>query len=274
MHPTAIIDPTARIEPSVTVGPYAIIGKNAVIGDNTSVAGHAFIEHSVIGKDCVIGPYAVIGSPPQDLKYKDEPTRVELGDNCVVREFVTLNRGTVADGGHGVTKIGNNCFFMTYSHVGHDCVVGSNVVLVNCAALGGHAVVGDHVMIGGLSAVHQFVRVGQLCMIGGATGVEKDLPPYALVEGNRGKIVGINVIGLRRKGFTKSQLVNIRKAYEALFFSGKTLKDDLAALESNSPGPELQPLIEFLKLPSKRGITSAHLNGENSDRAERSALRT
>ncbi|MBI4668552.1 MAG: acyl-ACP--UDP-N-acetylglucosamine O-acyltransferase [Elusimicrobia bacterium] len=261
IHPTAIIHPTAQLDKDVKIGPYAVIGENVVVAQGTSVGAHAFIEFASIGKDCLISPHAFIGTPPQDVKYKSEPTRLILGDKCIVRECVTLNRGTMADGGEGITRIGNSCFFMAYSHVAHDCVVGNNVVLINCAALAGHVTVEDNVMFGGLSAAHQFVRIGRLTMVGGATGVERDAPPFSMIEGNRGRIVGINIIGLRRNGFNKDQVVNIKKAFDLLFRSGQTLAEALNFFEKTAPGPELKPLLDFLKAPSKRGITNAEKTG-------------
>lgn len=255
IHPTAIVHPSARIEQGVSIGPYAVIGEGVTVGAGTSIGSHSVVEFAAIGKNCRISPHAVVGTPPQDFKYNNEPTKLIMGDNCVVRECVTLNRGTLADGGDGATVIGNDCYFMAYSHVAHDCMVGNGAVLVNCAALAGHVTLGDYVMIGGLSAVHQFVRVGTLVMVGGATGVERDAPPFSMIEGNRGKLMGLNMVGLRRRGFNRAQVSAIHKAYETLFHSGRPLADALVLLEQGNPGPELHSLIDFLKAPSKRGIT-------------------
>lgn len=256
IHPTVVIDPSAQIDSSVEIGPYAVIGEKVEIGAGCKIGAHAFMERCRIGKNCVLSPFASIGTPPQDLKYKNEPTSLVLGDECTVREFVTLNRGTLADGGEGVTRIGNKCYFMTNSHVAHDCIVGDGVILINSVALAGHVTVGDGAIFGGLSAAHQFVRVGQGVMIGGATGVERDVPPYALVEGNRARIIGVNVVGLKRSGASKSDLMSIRKAFEELFASSRPMAEAVAAIELQNPQGILREILDFLKAPSKRGITN------------------
>ncbi|MEK6544467.1 MAG: acyl-ACP--UDP-N-acetylglucosamine O-acyltransferase, partial [Elusimicrobiota bacterium] len=223
IHPTAIIDPSARLGADISIGPYCVIGRDVEIGSGAKVGAHTVIENATIGANLKVIAGAFIGTPPQDLKYKDEPTRVQIGDNCTVRECVTLNGGTTTDGGDGVTRIGNNCLFMAYSHVAHDCVVADNVIMTNCVALAGHVKLGEGAIIGGLSAVHQFVRIGEGAMIGGVSGVERDVPPYCLAQGNRCELIGLNLIGLKRKKADRATIAAVRNAFETLFNSNRPL---------------------------------------------------
>ncbi|MBI4369663.1 MAG: acyl-ACP--UDP-N-acetylglucosamine O-acyltransferase [Elusimicrobia bacterium] len=257
VHSTAVIHPSASIASDAQIGPYTIIGEGVLIGSGAQIGPHCFIEHAQIGKNFKAISHAMIGTPPQDLKYNNEPTKLVVGDNCMVRECVTLNRGTMADGSDGITRVGSNCYFMAYSHVAHDCVVGDHVVMVNCAALGGHSSVGNNVIFGGLSAAHQFVRIGESVMVGGNTGVERDVPPFAMVEGNRGEIIGINIIGLRRRGFNREQVGDMRKAFDLLFFSDHIMEDALKIISAGNFGPHMTPLLDFLKTSSKRGISKS-----------------
>ena len=256
IHPTAVIHSTARVDEGVEIGPYAVLGENVALGLGTKVGSHAFIEHAIIGQNCVIHPFAAVGTPPQDLKYRGEAGRLIMGNECTAREFVTLNRGTLSDGGDGVTRIGNKCFFMANSHVAHDCQVADGTILINSVALAGHVTVEEGTIFGGLSAAHQFVRIGRFAMIGGATGVERDVPPYALVEGNRARIIGVNIVGLKRRGTTREELSLIRQAFALLFSSEHPLAQAIETLEAQQPKGIVLELINFLKAPSKRGITS------------------
>jgi len=257
IHPTAIVHPSAKIAGNVTIGPYAIIYAGAQIAEGTTIGPHAVIENATIGEGCEIHASAFVGTAPQDMKHDgEENTRLILGTNCVVRECVTLNSGTLKDGGQGVTTIGNNCFFMAYSHVAHDCRLGNGVIMANSVALAGHVTVGNNVVFGGNSAAHQFVRVGDLAMIGGLSGVDRDIPPFCLAQGNHCELVGLNSVGLRRNGLTREAMADIKKAYKALFLSQIPLTEAIEELEkSTASTPSVQLLLGFLKSPSKRGIT-------------------
>lgn len=253
IHPTAMVDPRAELGPGVKVGPWAIIGPQVTIGADTWVGPHVVIEGPTeIGCRCRIHPFAVLGTPPQDLKYRGEPTWLRIGDDNVIREFVTVNRGT--EHGGGQTVIGNGNLLMAYCHVAHDCRIGNGVIMANVATLGGHIEVEDHAIIGGLAAVHQFVRIGTHCLVGGASAVSQDVPPYGLVAGNRAKLYGLNVVGLRRRGFPEETIAALRQAYRLLFRSG-SLRRALAEVRQRwSDCPEVQHLVEFVER-SKRGIT-------------------
>ncbi|HSG04995.1 MAG TPA: acyl-ACP--UDP-N-acetylglucosamine O-acyltransferase [Nitrospiria bacterium] len=253
IHPTAIVDPGAKIEEGVQVGPYAIIGDEVVIGRGTRVGSHAVIEGPIeIGTDCRIFPFASIGFVPQDLKFRGEKTRVEIGNGNVIREYVTIHRGT--EGGGGLTRIGNNNLLMAYVHIAHDCIIGNNVILANAATLAGHITVQDHALVGGLSAVHQFVRIGRFSMVGGGSAVSLEVPPFVSVAGNRAKLFGLNTIGMKRAGFSAEQIGKIKKAYQMLFRSKlsveKAVKKVKAELGDSKDALELAEFVET----SERGI--------------------
>ena len=250
IHNTAIIHPSAKISKNVEIGPYAIIGENTVIGPGTKIGSHAVVECSEIGVNCVIFSHAALGTAPQDLKYKNEPTKLIMGSNCAVREFVTLNRGTSAS---GKTVIGSNCLFMAYSHVAHDCRIGNNVIMANAATLGGHVEVGDNAFLGGLVAVHQFCRVGRLAMLAGGAMVSQDVIPFTQVHGNRAKITGLNLVGIRRNPGLKDSLEEIKSAYRVLFLSGIPMQEALDQLEATNPKAEVKEMIDFIH-SSKRGF--------------------
>ena len=251
IHSTALVDKSAEIGSGVEIGPYAVIGKRVKINDGTKIGPHSVIECAEIGKNCSIFSSVFIGSAPQDLKYRDEETKIVLGDNCIVRECVTLNRGTSA---HGLTEIGSDCMFQAYSHVGHDCVVGSGVIMSNCATLAGHVSVGDNAIISGLVAVHQFVRIGRLAMVGGGAMVTLDIPPYCIAQGDRAKLFGLNLVGLKRRGFTDSLMKEIKSAYRTIFFSGLVVSEAIAKIEMSVLSGEAKEFTDFIK-GSKRGIT-------------------
>jgi UDP-N-acetylglucosamine acyltransferase len=250
IHETAIVHPKAAIGKDVVIGPYAVIGEGAVIGDGVRIESHAVIENADIGEKCHIFSHAAVGTAPQDLKYKGEPTRLILGARTMVREFVTLNRGTVA---HGKTVIGSDCLFMAYSHVAHDCVVGNNVITANCATLGGHVEVGDFAFLGGISAVHQFVKIGKLAMIGGGSMVSQDILPFVQTQGDRARLVGLNLVGLRRRGYKAGMIEEIKTAYRTLFLSGLPMEEALDQLEASNPCTDVRDMIDFIHA-SKRGI--------------------
>ena len=216
------IDLTARIEDGAvigdgsTIGQYCVIGGNAVIGAGCTLASHVTVSgHTRIGADCAISPFAALGGPPQDLSYRGEPTRLEIGEACIIREGVTMNIGTVKGG--GLTRVGDRGYFMNNSHVGHDCTVGNDVIFATSATLGGHCEIGDFVYIGGLSAVHQLTRIGPQVMVGGVCGVRGDVIPFGLVNGQYASLEGLNIIGMKRRKFTKARLVTVRAFYQKLF---------------------------------------------------------
>ena len=220
IHKTAIIDPKANISENVSIGAYSVIGPNVTIESEVEIHAQVNINgNTSIGKNTIIYPFASIGNDPQDLKFNGEETSLVIGNNNKIREYVTINPGTV--GGGGKTKIGDNCLFMVSSHVAHDCTVGNNVIIANNVPLGGHAHIEDNVVIGGNSAVQQFTRIGRLAMIGGMTGVLKDVIPFGLSIGNRNHLKGLNLIGLRRKNYENKKIMDLDKAYKEIFSSKK-----------------------------------------------------
>ena len=246
IHPTAQVAPGAELGDGVEVGAYAVIGADVQIGANTRVGPHAVVQGPArIGADNVIFQFASVGSAPQDKKYKGEPTRLEVGDRNVIRECVTLNRGTTKD--QGVTRIGNDNLFMAYAHVAHDCQVGNQCVLANNATLGGHVHLGDWVIMGGLSAIHQFCKVGAHAFIANNAAVTRDVPPYVMTVGQPAAAHSVNSEGLKRRGFTPEQIRNIRNAFRLLYRSGLKLADATAQLEALAKEqPELKLIVEFL----------------------------
>lgn len=251
IHPTAIIEPGATLGDNVRIGAYSIIGQHVVLGDNVTVHPHVVISgHTTVGAGTQIYPFSSIGSAPQDLKYKGEPSRLVIGERNVIREHVTMNPGT--EGGGMETKVGNSGLFMVGAHIAHDCVVGNNVILANQATLAGHVVLGDHVVIGGLSAVHQFVRIGEHAMIGGMTGVENDVIPYGRVKGERGFLAGLNLVGLERRGFNKDQIKMLQRAFNQLFGDEGTMEQRLESVESEFSGEGLvMDLVRFARAKTR-----------------------
>jgi len=256
IHPTAIISPKAELAEDVCVEAYSIIGPGVVIGSGTVVGHHIVIEgNTTIGEKNRIFPFVSLGLSPQDLTYAGEDTRVIIGNNNIIREYVTVHRGTAR--GAGITRIGDGVFLMAYSHVAHDCQVGNGVILANAATLGGHIDVGRFAVIGGLVAVHQFVRVGEYSCVGGFSGVGMDIPPYMLATGApRIKLYGPNLIGLRRHGFSAKVIQEIKKFYKIFWRLGLGREEAVAkAREELEPLPELEKLIEFVSFSSKRGLS-------------------
>jgi UDP-N-acetylglucosamine acyltransferase len=253
IHPTAIIQPGARLADNVSVGPYSVIGEHAVIGSGTTISSHVVIEGwTEIGADNRIFQFSSIGADPQDLKYAGQETYLKIGDRNRIREFTTLNRGT-AEGG-GLTTVGNDNLFMAYSHVAHDCIIHDHAVLANGATLAGHVEVGSAAILGGLVAVHQFCRVGCHTMISGGSMVNQDIPPYTIAQGDRAKTVGLNLIGLKRCGFSEGTIRGIKKAYRLIFRSGLNLEGALLKIaEDIERSPELDQFVNFIK-DSQRGI--------------------
>jgi len=253
----AVIDPTARIEPGaaigqdVTVGPYCVIGPHVTIGDGCRLVGHVHVTgHTTIGVRTAIYPFASLGTPPQSVKYRGGPTRLVVGADCDIREGVTMNTGTEDDG--GITEVGDRCFLMVGSHVGHDCKVGSDVTFANNVVLGGHVSVGDFVVFGGQAAVRQFARVGEGAMVVGMSGVRADVIPYGLVQGPLADLIGLNVVGLRRRGSTKADIHRLRQAYEAMFFGAGTFRERLDTVaQQRGSDPLVGKVIDFIRSGSR-----------------------
>ncbi|PKN01832.1 MAG: acyl-[acyl-carrier-protein]--UDP-N-acetylglucosamine O-acyltransferase [Elusimicrobia bacterium HGW-Elusimicrobia-1] len=253
IHPTAIVDKTAEIDPSVTVGPYAIIGAGVFINKNTTVGHHAWIESARIGSDNSIYPYAVIGAAPQDLKHDGTKTEVQIGNGCVVREFATIHRATNPA---APTRIGDNCFLMSVTHVGHDCRVGNNVIIANGTQIAGHVEIADGVVMSALVGIHQFVRIGRLVMIGGGAMVSQDIPPFVQAQGDRAQLVGLNVVGLKRNRIKPESISEIKSAFRNIFISGIPMQEALDQIAAAEPVSEVRELIEFIQ-KSKRGVCRA-----------------
>ena len=253
IHSTAIIDPKAKISSNVSIGAYSIIGPNVEINDNTIIGSHvSIIGNTKIGKSNRFYPFASIGNDPQDLKFDGEQTKLIIGDNNKIREYVTINTGT--KGGGGVTKVGNNCLFMVSSHIAHDCLVEDNVILANNVPLGGHAHIENDVIIGGNSAVQQFTRVGKSAMIGGMCGVVRDVIPYGIVHGNRSILQGLNLIGLRRKNIPNKEILGLSDAYKEIF-KNENLTENLKNLsEEYKKNKLVVEVVNFLEKDKKRPI--------------------
>ena len=253
INKTALIDSKAQISSNVKIGPYTVIGPNVVIEKNTIVHSHVNISgNTKIGSGNKIYPFASLGNDPQDLKYNNEPTKLIIGNNNTIREYVTINPGTINGG--GVTKVGNNCLLMISSHIAHDCLVGNNVIIANNVPLGGHAIIEDNVVIGGNSAVQQFTRIGKMAMIGGMTGVLHDVIPYGLSTGNRNSLQGLNIIGLRRAKFENKEILGLSEAYKEIFAT-KNITENINNLNSSfQENPLVKKVIEFITKDKKRSI--------------------
>ena len=253
IHNTAIIDSKAKIHNDVRVGPYSIIGANVEIEENTEIQSHvSILGNTKIGKNNKIYPFASIGNDPQDLKFQGEETKLEIGNDNKIREYVTINPGT--NGGGGITKVGNNCLFMVSAHIAHDCFVGDNVILANSVPLGGHVSIEDNVIIGGNSAVQQFTRVGKFAMIGGMCGVVRDIIPYGIAHGNRSKLQGLNLIGLRRKNIPNQDIMILSEAYKEIF-KNENLTENLNNLKVELKEHDLvREVLNFIEKDKKRPI--------------------
>ncbi|HEY1373250.1 MAG TPA: acyl-ACP--UDP-N-acetylglucosamine O-acyltransferase [Candidatus Binatia bacterium] len=253
IHPTAIVDSRAELDREVEVGPYSIIGPGVKIGRGTRVKAHVVIEgNTTIGQENVIFQFATVGSIPQDLKYKGEDSGLVIGDRNTIREFVSLNPGTA--GGGMVTRVGSHNLLMMYCHIAHDCILGDHNVIANGATLGGHVTLEDFVIAGGLTGIHQFVKIGTSALLGAGSMVSKDVPPYCNATGDRAKLKGLNVEGMRRRGFSKEQIEGVRKAYRIIFQSGLTVKAAVKKVRKDLPGsPEVERIAAFVE-GSQRGI--------------------
>ncbi len=253
IHPTAIIDAKAELDSSVEIGPYSIIGANVKIDAGTRVAGHVIINGpTTIGKNNHIFQYSSLGEAPQDKKYRDEPTLLEIGDNNTIREFCTFNRGTIQD--KGTTKVGSDNWIMAYVHIAHDCDVGNHTILANNSSLAGHVDIADHAILGGFTLIHQFCKIGSHVITAVGSVVFKDIPPYVTAAGYDAKPHGINAEGLKRRGFSADSILQIKRAYKALYRNGLTLEEakiELAAMQVTTP--EIGLMTDFLNI-STRGI--------------------
>lgn len=253
IHPTAIIASGATIGADVSIGPYCIVGENVCLGDGVQLLSHVVIEgHTQIGAQTEIFPFASIGLRPQDKKFKGENSRLVIGKRNVIREHVTMNPGT--EGGGFVTSVGDDCLFMTASHVAHDCMVGNNVIMANNATLAGHVTVHEGVIIGGLAAIHQFVRLGAYSFVGGMCGVTKDLIPYGMVVGERAALKGLNLVGLKRRNVARDQITTLRTIYKKLFFGDGTLAQRAVLLNADTLSGESRALLDFVLSDSSRSF--------------------
>jgi UDP-N-acetylglucosamine acyltransferase len=253
IHPTATVHDSAQLSEGVSIGAYAVIGPEVSIGPGSQVDHHASIDRlTTIGADCHIWPFASLGTDPQDLKFGGERTSLVVGDRVMIREFVTVNRGT-GEGG-GVTRVGDDCLLMAYTHVAHDCQLGQRVIMANAATLGGHVHLEDYVGLGGMVAIHQFTRIGTRAYIGGMSGVAQDQPPFCLCEGNRCKPHGLNVIGLKRAGFSAETLEALKTAYRLIFRTHTPIQQAMDQVRAEVTGvPEVDYLLEFIA-SSERGV--------------------
>ncbi len=254
IHATAIVERGAELGTDVDIGPFCVVGGDAVISDGVKLVSHISIAGLThIGPGTTVYPFASLGHPPQDLKYRGEASRLEIGGGCTIREHVTMNPGT--EGGGMLTRIGDNGLFMVGAHVAHDCRIGDHVIMANNATLGGHVTVGDYAIIGGLAAVHQFVRIGEHAMIGGMSGVEHDVIPYGLVKGDRARLAGLNTIGLKRRGHDRRTIGRLQQVYAALFGPQGTFAERLAEARSMANGDSLADrLLKFAEADASRPL--------------------
>jgi UDP-N-acetylglucosamine acyltransferase len=257
IHATAQVE-TRAIGKDVTIGPYCVIGPNVVIGDGCRLVAHVHVMgHTAVGPRTVIYPFASLGTPPQSVKYRGGPTRLVVGADCDIREAVTMNTGT-EDGG-GLTEVGNHCYFMAGSHVGHDCTVGNDVTFANNVSLGGHVTVGDYAVFGGHAAVRQFSRVGEGAMIVGLSGIRADVIPWALASGPLANLVGLNVVGLRRRGFSKTNIHSLRQAYQAMFFGEGTFRERFEKIAAErGEDPLVAKVVQFVRSGSRPLSMAVH----------------
>jgi UDP-N-acetylglucosamine acyltransferase len=273
MTQMAEIDPTARVAngasigEGASIGPYCVIGPDVTIGAGCRLVAHAHVTaHTTIGRNTVIYPFASLGTPPQSVKYRGGPTRLVVGESCQIREGVTINIGT--EDALGVTTIGDRCFLMVGSHVGHDCVVGNDVTLANNAVLGGHVEVGDHVFLGGNSAVHQFVRIGEGAMISGVTGVAADLIPFGFALGQRAALVGLNIVGLRRRGVSRAEMHRLRDTYRQLFFGSGAFRERAESVAAQfEHDPLIGKIVAFIRAGGNRPLMKAQDDGQSGPQA-------
>jgi len=270
IHPTAIIAPGAQIGQGASVGPWCSVGPDVVLEAGVRLVSHVVVDgHTTIGAQAVLYPFVTVGLPPQDLKYKGEPTETVIGARTQIRENCTIHRGTVT--GTGITRVGADCLLMAVVHVAHDCALGNNVIVANNVVMGGHVTIGDYAVIGGQSALHQFVRIGRGAMIGGASGVEADVVPFSTVLGARAYRSGLNLVGLKRRGADRATLHRLRTTFRALFVPGDdtdVFADRLARLRASADDPYVLEMLDFIEAPSRRGLIrhlARRLQDEDAD---------
>jgi UDP-N-acetylglucosamine acyltransferase len=253
IHPTAIVDDSAEFDEDVSIGPFCLVGKGAKIAKGSKLMSHVSLERTEVGEGCTIFPFSSIGLAPQDIKYKDEDTSVRIGNGNVIREYVSIHRASV--GGDGVTKIGDNNFLMAYVHVAHDCDIRNHVIVANSVAFAGHVLVEDYAFIGGFTGVHQHARIGAYAMVAAITRLSQDVPPYTMVKGTeKAKLFGLNVVGIKRRGFSEETVNELKTAYRLLFREKLSLKDAIKKIQEELPyTDEIRNLIEFIQ-ENKRGI--------------------
>ena len=262
IHPTAIIAPDAKIDPSTHIGPYTVIGPHVTIGKNNHIGPFCLIENTVMGDENELIAHATIGVKPQDLSYDDSmQSMVHIGNGNKIRECVTIHRSTNEQ---VPTVVGNNCLLMANSHVAHDCHLGNNLILANCTGIAGHVHLADRVITSGMVGIHQFVRVGRLAMLSGGAMAPLDVPPFCTAQGERARLVGLNIVGMRRAGMSRDEIMAVKRAFKVLFRSKQLLKDAIAQLEAEHPIPAVQEMLDFCK-NTKRGIMAAKLKINQAD---------
>lgn len=268
IHPTAVVAAGAQIGQGAEIGPFCTIGPDAVIGDRARLISHVVVDgHTSIGAEAVLYPFVTVGMAPQDVKYRGEPTRTEIGPRVQLREHVTVHRGTPQ--GTGVTRVGAGSFLLAVSHVAHDCDLGQGVIVANNVVMGGHVRIGDNAYIGGSAAIHQFVRIGRAAMVGGVAGVEGDVIPFGLVLGNRARLAGLNIVGLKRRGVEKARIQRLRAAFRTLFATEGVLADRLSRVEAAQGDDDLvAEIVAFMRADSHRGLIRARVRRQDEDEAE------
>jgi UDP-N-acetylglucosamine acyltransferase len=254
VHPTAIVARGAELGAGVRIGPYCSVGADVVVEDGAELISHVVVDgHTRIGADVVLYPFCTVGLAPQDLKYKGQPTRCEIGVRTQVREHCTIHRGTVT--GKGITRVGADCLLMAVAHVAHDCTLGNHVIVANNAVMGGHVSIADHAVIGGAAAIHQYVRIGRAAMIGGVSGVEADVIPFGSVIGNRARLAGLNIVGLKRRGFDKTQIQLLHNVFRDLFRPEGVFAQRLTSVRARYGDEALiAEVLDFIDAPSHRGL--------------------
>ncbi len=255
IHPTALVSENAQISDGVEIGPYCIIGPNVILKENAKLHSHVVIQgHAIIGAETTVYPFAVIGMPPQNMHFKNEASTIEIGRSCVIREHVTIHPGT--EKGGMKTVVGDNCYLMINVHIGHDCIIGNNVVMANGATLGGHVHIGDFANIGGLAAIHQFVRIGPYAMISGTAGVKEDIIPFGMVMAMQGRLGGLNLVGMKRRGVEREDIHNLRNAFKILSKSESgTLEERLGQIETQyGQSKEVKTLLSFIREHADRPL--------------------
>jgi UDP-N-acetylglucosamine acyltransferase len=265
IDPTARVADAAKIGANVEIGPYCIVGPDVAIGDDCRLLAHVYVAGATtIGPRTVIYPFACLGTPPQSVHYKGEPSRLLIGADCVIRESVTMNTGTA--GGRMETRVGERCMFMAYAHVAHDCIIGNDVTFANGGTLAGHCTVGDFVFMGGYAAVHQFVRIGERAVIGGLSGVVHDVIPFSAALGERAKLAGLNIVGLKRGGLTRPQIHALRHAYRMLFAGPGTVLESAERVAAEfSSDQNVQRVVQFVREAGKRRLTTPRTSGHEDD---------